>query len=222
MSTIEDYKDDFIASENITNVEAADNLIASICWDNWCENDEYFKVEAVIWNRIMSINEEDEDDDEKEDVYEQIQLYFDAVGESVENLENISSFVLEKYFEEITIEYATYESFINLYNKQIDSELVDKMKEFLKDNHNAEIHILMDDNLTSFETSLIDTNTSNDFVIMDSDNFEHSLMVAQKYSEYLNIEFDLEITKDIYMEKNTNCLKEFIQKNTSNEKGLEL
>lgn len=216
MSTIEDYKDDFIASENITNIEAADNLIASICWDNWCENDEYFKVEAVIWNRLMSINE-DEDNDEKEDVYEQVKLYFDAVGENVENLENIDFFILEKYFEEITIEYATYESFLHIYNKDINSELTEKIKMFLKDNHNAEMHILMDDDLTSFEAVLIDINTSNDFVIMNSDSFENSLLAAQKYSEYLNIEFDLEITKEIFAEKNNNYLREYIKINSTNQ-----
>lgn len=218
-----EFQNDFIAFEEIKNSEAADKIVYLIEWDNWHENNDYFKVESVIWNRLMSINEdEDTYQDEKEDVYELIDLYFKAVDEKVENLESIDSTILEKYFEELTIEYATYQSFLNVYINKIDNSLVDKIKEFLKDNQNTEMHILMDDELTTFEAVLIDTNTSNDFIINNSNNFEESFLIAQNYSNYLEIEFDEVITKDIYMEKNTNCLKEFIQKNTSNEKGLEL
>lgn len=116
-----EYKNDFIAASNIVNKEAADNLINHICWDNWLDDEEeeevYFKVESVIWNRLMAINEDEETyKDEKDDVFEQIELYFNAVGEKVANLSNINSLTLEHYFEELTIEYASFHSFQEVYN----------------------------------------------------------------------------------------------------------
>jgi len=117
------FEEDFIAFEVIKNFNAAEQLIDSIEWDNWKDDEEeedvYFKVESVLWNKLMAMNEDKGiEEDEGEYIYSQVALYFQAVNENIQDVNSINSFILEKYFEELTIEYATFSSFMEVYNNE--------------------------------------------------------------------------------------------------------
>jgi hypothetical protein len=117
------FEEDFIAFEVIKNSNAAEQLIDSIEWDNWKDDEEeedvYFKVESVLWNKLMAMNEDEGiEEDEGEYIYSQVALYFQAVNENMQDVNSINSFILEKYFEELTIEYATFSSFMEVYNNE--------------------------------------------------------------------------------------------------------
>lgn len=112
-SVLDEFKDDFI--NPVVDKESADELIASISWDNWEDEDEdneptgeYYKVESVLWNRIGALIENEDDgtdeDSEFDDVKEQIELYFKAIGENGIIKQSSSLQDLHDYFEKITIQ----------------------------------------------------------------------------------------------------------------------
>jgi hypothetical protein len=100
-----------------------------------------------------------------------------------------------------------------------DSKLYNA-KNFLEENKQSEITILTDDELSSFEVSIIDKHTSNDFTIALKDDYVAAINEANKYSDLLNIEFDVNAVKENVLEKSSNEVRTLLNENQKEDYSL--
>lgn len=93
-------------------------------------------------------------------------------------------------------------------------------KNFLEENKQSEITILIDDELSSFKVSIIDKYTSKDFTIALIDDYTAAISEANKYSELLNIEFDVNAVKENVLEKSSNDVRTLLNESQKQDYSL--
>lgn len=93
-------------------------------------------------------------------------------------------------------------------------------KNFLEENKQSEITILTDDELSSFEVSIIDKHTSNDFTIALVADYVAAINEANKYSDLLNIEFDVNALKEDVLEKSFNDVRTLLNESQKQDYSL--
>lgn len=124
----EQVTSNFVGADEIKDQELAMKIVDDIDWENWSDEEGYFKVESVIWNNLTYFkeykDEKDIDPDEKERIKSFIDIYLKATGQEV-TLDELNINQMEGYFRGLTQTYITLDKY-----KEVQ-EATKELREFL-------------------------------------------------------------------------------------------
>jgi hypothetical protein len=88
----------------VVNRTVAMKLIDNIEWDNWSDDNGYFEIESILFNKLAYLASTQEEDDEN--VLEDVKSYFIATGQVFKDEFNIED--LAEYFSQVSIKSSSY------------------------------------------------------------------------------------------------------------------